>query len=94
MKPTITSLGTGLDNVVTAIEPPPRPQKLSLKVSGARLGSVVRPVPSAEELAGGVAVAGAVAAPRFGLRAHSAPLASAVRAPLSREDYATADDYE
>lgn len=90
MKPIIS----GLDNVITAIETPPRPQKLSFKVSGARLGSVVRPVPTAEELAGGVAVAGAVAAPRFGLRAHVAPLAAAVRTPLTRDDYATADDYE
>ncbi len=90
MKPIIS----GLDNVITAIETPPRPRKLTLRVSGSRLGSVVRPVPTAEELAGGVAVAGAVAAPRFGLRAHSAPLAAVVRAPLSRDDYATADDYE
>lgn len=89
MKPIIT----GLDNVVTAIETPLRPRKLSFKVSGARLGSVVRPVPSAEELAGGVAVAGAVA-PRFGLRAHSSPVAAVARAPIAREDYATADDYE
>ncbi len=90
MKPVIT----GLDNVITAIETPLRPQKLSFKVSGARLGSVVRPVPTAEELAGAVSVAGAVAAPRFGVRARSAPLAAAVRVPLTREDYATADDYE
>lgn len=90
MKPTLT----GLDNVVTAIETRSRPQKLSFKVSGARLGSVVRPVPTAEELANGVAVAGSVAAPRFGLRAHIAPLAAAVRAPLTRDDYATVDDYE
>ncbi len=88
MKPVIT----GLDNVITAIETPIRPKKLTLRVSGARLGSVVRPVPSAEDLAGGVAVAGAVA-PRFGLRAHHSPL-TAVRAPIAREDYATADDYE
>ncbi len=94
MKPTITVLGSGIDNALTAIETPLRPKKLTLKVSGARLGSVVRPVPSAAELAGGVAVAGAVAAPRFGLRAHSSPLAAVVRAPLAREDYATADDYE
>ena len=89
MKPTLT----GLDNVITAIETPIRPKKLTLRVSGHRLGSVVRPVPTAEELAGGVAVAAAVA-PRFGLRAHSSPLAAVVRAPLAREDYATADDYE
>lgn len=90
MKPIIT----GLDNVITAIETPIRPKKLSLRVSGSRLGSVVRPVPTADELAGGVAVAGAVAAPRFGMRTFVAPLAQIVRAPLSPDDYASADDYE
>ncbi len=90
MKPIIT----GLDNVVTVLETPLRPKKLSLRVSGARLGGVVRPVPTAEELAGGVAVAGTVAAPRFGMRVHSSPLAPLARAPLSPDDYATAEDYE
>ena len=89
MKPIVTVF----DHVITALETPIRAKKLTLKVSGARLGSVVRPVPSAEELAGGVAVAAAVA-PRFGLRTHSSPLAAVVRAPIAREDYATADDYE
>jgi len=90
MKPIIT----GLDNVITAIETPIRPRKLTLKVSGARLGSVVRPVPSAEELATGVAMAGAVAAPRFGIRVHNARLAPVLAGPLSPDDYATAEDYE
>jgi hypothetical protein len=94
MKPTPTPLDTPLDDVVTPNETPLRPRKLGFRVSGARLGTVVRPVPSADELAGGVAVAGAVAAPRFGLRAHGSPLAPVVRAPISRDDYATADDYE
>ena len=90
MKPVIT----GLDNVVTAIETPLRPKKLSLRVSGTRLGSVVRPVLGAVELAGGVAMAGTVAAPRFGMRVHSSPVAPLSRAPLSPDDYATAEDYE
>jgi len=94
MKPLITGLGTGLDNVVTAVETPLRPKKLSLRVSGARRGSEVRPVTAADELAGGVAVAAAVAAPRFGMRVVSAPVAPIARAPLSPEDYATAEDYE
>ncbi len=88
MKP----ITTGLDNVVTAIETPIRPKKLSLRVSGTRLGSVVRPVPTAEELATGVAMAGAVAAPRFGLRVRNARLVPA--GPMSPDDYATAEDYE
>ena len=90
MKPLIT----GLDTVITAIETPLRPQKLTLPISGSRLGSVVRPVPTADELAGGVAIAGAVAAPRFGMRALRSPLAPIVRGPLSPDDYATAEDYE
>lgn len=90
MKPIIT----GLDNVITAIETPLRPKKLTLRVSGARLGGVVRPGATLDELAGGVAVAGAVAAPRFGMRVHSSPLAPIARLPLSPDDYATADDYE
>jgi len=94
MKPIITGLGTGLDNVITALETPLRPKKLSMRVSGSRLGSVVRPAPTADELAGGVAVAGAVAAPRFGMRVHSSPIAPAARGPLSPDDYATAEDYE
>ena len=69
-------------------------KKLTLPVSGARLGGVVRPGSIADELASGVAVAGAVAAPRFGMRVHSSPLAPVARGPLSPDDYATAEDYE
>ena len=90
MKPIIT----GLDNVISAIETPLRPKKLTLPISGSRLGSVVRPVPAADELAGGVAIAGAVAAPRFGMRTLRSPLAPSARGPLSPDDYATAEDYE
>ena len=90
MKPVIT----GLDNVVTAIETPLRPKKLSLRVSGARIGGVVRPGSIADELAGGEAVAGGVAARRFGMRVLSSVVAPVASPPLSPDDYATAEDYE
>jgi hypothetical protein len=90
MKP----ITTGLDNVVTAMETPTRelrPRKLTLPVSGARFGSVARP---AADLATGVAMAGAVAAPRFGMRVHRSPLTPVIAGPMSPDDYATAEDYE
>ena len=63
----------------------PIPRKLSLRVSGARAGSAVRPV-----------VPGAPpsppATPRLGLRVHGSSLGAP--APLSPDDYATAEDYE
>ncbi len=75
------------DDVLTA---PARvvPRKLALRVSGARLGSNVRPTTP-----GVVAVS---PTHRFGLRVHSSALAprpAAVPSPASC-DYATAEDYE
>lgn len=75
------------DDVLTA---PVRlvPRKRALRVSGARLGSDVRPTES-----GAVAVS---PRHRFGLRVHSSALAPrpAVAPALAPCDYATADDYE
>lgn len=66
-------------------------RKFQLRVSGARVGDAARPTAATER-------------PRMtkqlGLRVHSSPLALArlapltPTAPLAREDYATADDYE
>ena len=75
------------DDVLTA---PARmvPRKLALRVSGARLGSNVRPAE----------LRAVVVSPtnRFGLRVHSSALAPrpAAVAALAPCDYATAEDYE
>jgi hypothetical protein len=57
---------------------PPKPRKLALPVSGARIGSLARPV------ADGVATP--LAKPRFGLRAHAS------RLPLGPLETPTKDD--
>lgn len=62
-------------------------KKFSLRVSGARPGSDVRP-------GDGEAVKAMLAQPRFGLRIHTAPLAPRPAAPITSDDYATAEDYE
>lgn len=75
------------DDVLTA---PARivPRKRALRVSGARLGSDVRPMAP-----GAVAVS---PTRRFGLRVHSSALAPrpAAAPTLTPCDYATAEDYE
>ena len=75
------------DDVLTA---PARivPRKRALRVSGARLGSNVRPTAS-----GAVAV---TPTKTFGLRVHSSALAPRPAAvlPLAACDFATAEDYE
>lgn len=61
-------------------------KKFTLRVSGARPGSDVRPGDAS-------IVKPMLAQPRFGLRVHSSPLAPKPT-PLTADDYATADDYE
>ncbi len=62
-------------------------KKFSLRVSGSRLGSDVRPAAEAEA----EVVRHVLTKPRFGLKIHTSPLATA---PISPDDYATAEDYE
>ena len=67
-----------------------KPPKFSLRVSGARIGSVARPVED-----GAVAIA---PARRLGLRVHASSLAMMAKpgavASGDSSDYATLDDYE
>ena len=58
-------------------------KKFSLRVSGSRLGSDVRPTE-------GQIVKPLLAQPRFGLKVHSSPLAPK---PVTSDDYASAEDY-
>jgi hypothetical protein len=60
-------------------------KKFSLRVSGSRIGSDVRPVE-------GELVRPALTQPRFGLKVHVSPLAKTAT-PISPDDYATAEDY-
>jgi hypothetical protein len=62
-------------------------KKFSLRVSGSRVGDATRPVDSATPIA-------MIKAPRFGLKVHASPLAKRGPAPVSPDDYATAEDYE
>lgn len=62
-------------------------KKFSLRVSGSRPGSDVRPGDSA-------IVKPMLSQPRFGLRIHSSPLAPKAPPPVASDDYATAEDYE
>jgi hypothetical protein len=66
-------------------------KKLTLKVSGARVGDGVRPASDAPAIV-------VPKAQRFGLRVHQTiNVASVVAKPaaiIAREDYATAEDYE
>jgi hypothetical protein len=67
MKPVITNL----DNVLTTIDAPAReprlvPKKLSLRVSGSRIGTLARPATD------GVIAAAAIPATRMGMRMHDA----------------------
>lgn len=63
------------------------PRKLSLRVSGARPGSVTRPLDSTTPV---------MPSRVLGLRVHSSPLAPRPTAPtvIDPSDYATAEDYE
>ncbi len=60
------------------------PKKLSFRVSGARVGTAVRPADSTTPI---------LTKPRFGIKIHGSPLAK-LAAPLLPADYATAEDYE
>jgi hypothetical protein len=64
-------------------------KKFSLRVSGSRIGSDVRPLE-------GELVRPALTQPRFGLKVHASPLAkpATTSLPLGPDDYATAEDYE
>lgn len=92
MKPVITNL----ENVLTTSDTPAAriaPKKLSLRVSGSRIGSLARPATD------GVIAAATLPAVRLGLRTHTSMLARPIAipastAPLGPNDYATADDYE
>lgn len=61
-------------------------KKLTLRVSGARVGDGVRPASDAPAIV-------VPKAPRFGLRVHTT-IAVKPAAVIAREDYATAEDYE
>lgn len=69
------------------------PKKLSFRVSGARLGTLVRPIetdtvaPLVQPI-----VHPLLRQPRFGLRVHTSPLAPPPA--ITADDYATAEDYE
>ena len=65
------------------------PKKLSFRVSGARPGTLVRPVETDVVQA---LVQPLLRQPRFGLRMHTSPLAAP--AAITADDYATAEDYE
>jgi hypothetical protein len=92
MKPVITNLDdvlTTSDTLAVRIAP----KKLSLRVSGSRIGSLTRPATD------GVIAAATLPAARLGLRAHTSMLARpagspAATVPFGPNDYATADDYE
>lgn len=79
---------------VLPLRPPPR--KLSLRVSGAKIGSTARPAID------GRLAAGPAPTHQLGLRVHSSiaspslarPAPSAPSASFGREDYASAEDYE
>ncbi len=59
------------------------PKKLSFRVSGARLGTEVRPADATTPI---------LTKPRFGLKVHASPFVKA--SPILPDDYATAEDYE
>lgn len=62
-------------------------KKLTIPVSGARVGDAVRPVASR--------IAVPVRSQQLGLRVHTSPLVPAApKAAFGPEDYATADDYD
>jgi hypothetical protein len=61
-------------------------KKFSLRVSGSRIGSDVRP-------AEGEIVRPLLTQPRFGIKVHASPLAKAA-ITIAPDDYATAEDYE
>lgn len=62
-------------------------KKFSLRVSGSRVGDAARPSDSDRPIS-------VIKAPRFGLKVHRSPLAPKAVAPISADDYATAEDYE
>jgi hypothetical protein len=61
-------------------------KKFSLRVSGSRVGDTTRPTEIVQPSA-------LIKAPRFGIKVHRSPLAPKP-APLSSDDYATAEDYD
>ena len=60
-------------------------KKLTIPVSGARVGDAVRPVASR--------IAVPIRTKQLGLRVHQTPVIASVPSAIAREDYATLDDY-